>query len=95
MKNIWKITETSKLRRILPDGRIREYGKFRPSEKPGPTVGQRRVKEIDSVSGETTRVWMESYNDCGEVRIIHPYKPYDLGHLRIDSSTGKVIERWQ
>ncbi|OQX04937.1 MAG: hypothetical protein BWK80_52935 [Desulfobacteraceae bacterium IS3] len=94
MKHIWKIEEFSKVRRILPDGRIREYGKFRPSGKPGLTVGQRSVKEIDPVTGETIRVWMENYNDSGEVRIVHPYKPDDLGHLRVDPSTGKVIERW-
>lgn len=90
VSNSQKIKEINKFIVKFPDGRIREYGKLRPAKKLGPTIGQRYVKEIDPITGDTRRVWMENYNNKGEVIQVHPKYPEDIGHLKIDQKTSKV-----
>lgn len=84
-----RINEPGPFTTKLSDGTIREYGKFTPSIKPGPTAGRRAVKEI--IADKTKRVWMELYDKYGRVSGVHPKTPEDLGHFIINPKTGKII----
>ena len=84
-------------KRVLSDGRIREYSKEVPSTTPGPTRGASMVKETSPT--RNTRMWMESYGHNGEVVRVHPKaidgKPVDLPHYPLtykDIQEGKAIE---
>ena len=69
-------------KRVLSDGRIKEYSKEVPGTTPGPTRGASMVKETSPTGN--TRMWMESYGHNGEVVRVHPKaidgKPVDLPH---------------
>ncbi|MBA3943796.1 MAG: hypothetical protein H0X37_04460 [Herpetosiphonaceae bacterium] len=56
----------------LPDGRRRYYGKT--SSAKSSWTGLRRVKEWDPATGKT-RVWMETYDEEGRLRIVRPEYP--------------------
>jgi putative protein RhsD len=84
-------------KRVLSDGRIREYSKEVPSTTPGPTRGASMVKETSPTGN--TRMWMESYGHNGEVVRVDPKaidgKPVDLPHYPPtykDIQEGKAIE---
>jgi hypothetical protein len=79
--------------RVLTNGRIRYYDKFKPAATPGSTVGARMVVEVDATTGQVTRTWYESYDIQGRVVQVHPKRPKDLGHIQIDPQTGKEINR--
>jgi RHS repeat-associated protein len=57
--------------RVLPDGRIRYYGRESPSKTPGPTRGASRVTEYNPKTGQV-RSWHESYDQSGNVNRVHP-----------------------
>lgn len=79
--------------RVLANGRIRYYEKFKPATTPGPTAGARMVIEVNATTGQVTRTWVESYDSIGRVSQVHPKLPLDLGHIAIDTQTGKEINR--
>jgi RHS repeat-associated protein len=88
-----KVEDASKYTKVTSDGRILEYDKLRPAKTSGPSVGNRAVKEIDSKTGESKKVWMETYNEKGQVTKVHQYKPTDGGHLTVDPNSGKVTKK--
>ncbi|XTP08753.1 RHS repeat-associated core domain-containing protein [Streptomyces albus subsp. chlorinus] len=57
--------------RELPDGRYRFYGDVKEAQKPGVIAGRRLVREWDPDSGRT-RIWHESVDHEGRVRIVRP-----------------------
>ncbi|MEU3190852.1 DUF6531 domain-containing protein [Streptomyces sp. NPDC006992] len=57
--------------RELPDGRYRFYGEVTPAQKPGTIAGRRLVREWDPET-EMTRIWHESVDHEGRVRIVRP-----------------------
>lgn len=79
--------------KVLENCRIRYYEKLKPATTPGPTAGARMVVEVDAATGQVTRTWYESYDTQGRVVQVHPKRPRDLGHIKIDPQTGKEINR--
>lgn len=79
--------------KVLENGRVRYYEKFKPATSPGPTAGARMVVEVDAATGQVTRTWYESYDIQGRVVQVHPKRPRDLGHIQIDPHTRKEINR--
>lgn len=57
--------------RILPDGRVRSYGKEIPATNPGLTRGASRVSEYNPLTGQT-RSWHECYGHSGNIIRVHP-----------------------
>ena len=61
--------------RVLDGGsRVRTYGPFKAARTPGEMAGARTVREVNTVTGRS-RVWYETYDHVGRVRIVHPKKP--------------------
>ncbi|MGW4490337.1 RHS repeat domain-containing protein [Amycolatopsis sp. NPDC004368] len=57
--------------RELPDGRFRFYGEVATARTPGEMVGRRLVREWNPASG-ATRIWHETLDHSGNVRIVRP-----------------------
>jgi RHS repeat-associated protein len=66
--------------RELPDGRVRSYAKLRPARSFGEMAGNRKVREINPVTGQR-RVWMETYDYAGNVRIVSPKNGDEVHYL--------------
>ncbi|MGC3893446.1 RHS repeat-associated core domain-containing protein [Pseudomonas urmiensis] len=62
---------TSARERILPDGRIRYYGREALAKNPGPTRGRSRTTEYNPTTGQV-RVWEETYDHSGKINRVHP-----------------------
>jgi hypothetical protein len=80
--------------KLLQNCRVRYYDTYKPAKTQGKTAGARLVVEVDAITGNTLRTWYESYDNQGRVIRIHPKRPIDLGHLEIDPTTGKEVNRW-
>lgn len=57
--------------RELPDGRVRFYGEVAEARTPGEMVGRRLVREWNPETG-ATRIWHETLDHAGKVRIVRP-----------------------
>ncbi|MEV4757046.1 RHS repeat-associated core domain-containing protein [Micromonospora sp. NPDC049559] len=57
--------------RELPDGRVRFYGEISQARTPGEMVGRRLVREWNPDTG-ATRIWHETLDHAGNVRIVRP-----------------------
>lgn len=58
-------------KKTLPDGRIRYYGPEKVARQPGQTRGASVVTEYNPKTGDV-RMWIESYDQAGEVIRVHP-----------------------
>ena len=68
---------TSRYTRNLPDGRVRQYDRFRAARTRGQTIGSRYVREYNPRTGRS-RSWNENYYSNGNVR-----------HVRVQNNGGK------
>ncbi|SEC64081.1 RHS repeat-associated core domain-containing protein [Streptomyces melanosporofaciens] len=78
--------------RELENGRFRFYGKITPAAKEGEIMGRRLVREWDPAT-DSTRIWHESLDHSGRVRITRPDVKFTGGkkvHYLFDD-TGKLI----
>ncbi|MFE9890021.1 polymorphic toxin-type HINT domain-containing protein, partial [Streptomyces scopuliridis] len=57
--------------RQLSDGRVRFYGEVAKARTPGEMVGRRLVREWNPDTG-ATRIWHETLDHAGKVRIVRP-----------------------
>ena len=57
--------------RELSDGRVRFYGEITPARTPGEMIGRRLVREWNPETG-ATRLWHESLDQAGNIRIVRP-----------------------
>ncbi len=57
--------------KALESGRIRFYGNITPARNPGEMVGRRLVREWDPKT-DFTRIWHETLDTSGNVRIVRP-----------------------
>ncbi len=57
--------------RILPNNKVRYYGRENLANKPGKTRGRKYVTELDRSTGRV-RTWMECYDHSGKVNRVHP-----------------------
>jgi hypothetical protein len=57
--------------RGLLDGRVRFYGEITEARTPGEMVGRRLVREWNPDTG-ATRIWHETLDHTGNVRIVRP-----------------------
>uniref|UniRef100_UPI00374E0B94 RHS repeat-associated core domain-containing protein n=1 Tax=Streptomyces millisiae TaxID=3075542 RepID=UPI00374E0B94 len=57
--------------RELENGRIRFYGRIAEARNPGEMVGRRMVREWDPATG-AKRIWHETLDQQGNVRIVRP-----------------------
>lgn len=57
--------------RELPDGRVRFYGEIVEARTPGEMFGRRLVREWDPRTG-ATRIWHETVDHLGNIRIVRP-----------------------
>jgi pretoxin HINT domain-containing protein len=57
--------------RELPDGRFRFYGEISKARTPGEMVGRRLAREWNPETG-ATRIWHETLDYAGNVRIVRP-----------------------
>jgi hypothetical protein len=57
--------------RELPDGRFRFYGEISKARTPGEMVGRRLVREWNPDTS-ATRIWHETLDHAGNVRIVRP-----------------------
>lgn len=57
--------------KVLEGGRIRFYGNVTPARNPGEMVGRRLVREWDPKT-DSTRIWHETLDTAGNVRIVRP-----------------------
>ncbi|MEV6168305.1 polymorphic toxin-type HINT domain-containing protein [Streptomyces sp. NPDC051954] len=57
--------------KVLENGRIRFYGKISPARNPGEMIGRRVVREWDPAT-DATRIWHETLDGAGNVRIVRP-----------------------
>ncbi|CAG6397843.1 DUF6531 domain-containing protein [Streptomyces cocklensis] len=57
--------------RELQDGRIRFYGLVAEAKTPGEMLGRRVVREWDPAT-DSTRIWQETVDHSGRVRIVRP-----------------------
>ncbi|MFF0004671.1 DUF6531 domain-containing protein [Streptomyces tibetensis] len=55
----------------LADGRFRFYGEVTPARNPGEMIGRRLVREWDPATG-AKRIWHETLDANGKVRIVRP-----------------------
>ncbi|MBC9731521.1 hypothetical protein H8R17_45120, partial [Streptomyces sp. TRM68367] len=55
----------------LGNGRIRFYGNVTPARNPGEMIGRRLVREWDPGT-DSTRIWHETLDTSGNVRIVRP-----------------------
>lgn len=55
----------------LATGRFRFYGEITPARNPGEMIGRRLVREWDPVTG-AKRIWHETLDANGKVRIVRP-----------------------
>jgi tetratricopeptide (TPR) repeat protein len=65
--------------RELEDGAIRYYERIKPADKVGRMLGARRVREWNPSTGQA-RVWFETIDDAGKVRIVRPETGGDKVH---------------
>ncbi|MFN8077532.1 MAG: DNRLRE domain-containing protein [Kineosporiaceae bacterium] len=82
-----------KVTRVLKDGRIRTYGRFRPARTPGRTAGNRHVKELNPSTGRT-RHWEESYDHDGRVIQVHPKRGSTPTKHYVFDGYGRKIGSW-
>lgn len=61
--------------KILQNGRIRYYDKYKPAKIPGKTAGACLVVEVDATTGNVIRTWYESYDQQNRVIRITPNAP--------------------
>ena len=78
--------------RGLPDGRIRYYGEFRKSQKPGRTFGQRNVREWNPQT-DKERTWLESLNHKGHVIRVRPIAKGKKRHFEFNDK-GEFVKSW-
>ncbi|MEU1630203.1 putative T7SS-secreted protein [Streptomyces sp. NPDC020096] len=74
--------------RELDSGRIRFYGEVSPARTPGVMIGRRLVREWDPDTG-AKRVWHETLDSNGNVRIVRPDVNVTNGvkvHYRFDEN---------
>ncbi|WP_227870179.1 hypothetical protein, partial [Streptomyces otsuchiensis] len=57
--------------RQLENGRYRFYGEVSAARNPGEMIGRRLVREWDPAS-DATRIWHETLDGAGNVRIVRP-----------------------
>ena len=57
--------------RVLPDGRIRYYGREKPPKNPSPTRDASTVTKYNPNTGRF-RSWYESYDQSGNVNRVYP-----------------------
>ncbi len=74
--------------RELPDGRIREYGKFEPANKEGEMSGARKVRETNPRTG-VRRSSYETYDHSGRVRSVRPLTGSERGPHYIFRPDGR------
>lgn len=55
----------------LENGRVRFYGEISPAQKPGEMIGRRVVREWNPET-DSTRIWMETLDHAGNIRIVRP-----------------------
>jgi RHS repeat-associated protein len=55
----------------LANGRFRFYGEVTPARNPGEMIGRRLVREWDPATG-VKRIWHETLDTTGKVRIVRP-----------------------
>ena len=84
--------DAGKYSKKLPDGRIRSYDKFRPANNLGPMVGNRKVKEYNPLTNKS-RVWFETYDKSGKVRIVRPVEKGKKNHYMFDKK-GRYNGKW-
>jgi len=73
--------------KVLENGRVRFYGKITPASNPGEMVGRRLVREWDPAT-DATRIWHETLDGAGNVRIVRPDVSVTGGkkvHYKFDS----------
>jgi len=73
--------------RELENGRIRYYGDLSLARTPGEMVGRRLVREWDPSSG-ATRMWHETLDGTGTIRIVRPVTPGPKTHYMFDANGG-------
>jgi hypothetical protein len=74
--------------RELDNGRYRFYGQVTPARSSGEMVGRRLVREWDPRS-DTARIWHETLDSSGRVRIVRPDVQHTGGkkiHYMFDAS---------
>ncbi len=74
--------------RKMANGSIRQYEKFRPASKRGEMLGAQKVREIKP-NGQT-RVWYQTYDKQGRVRIVRPFDGKGYRHYLFDKK-GRYI----
>jgi hypothetical protein len=77
--------------KMLADGRVRKYEKFKPAANPGKMIGSRKVKEV-APNGKK-RVWYETYDKHGRVRQVRPFDNNGYRHYTFDKK-GKFTGKW-
>lgn len=82
------VEERAPYSRTLPDGRIREYGKFKPARTEGEMAGARRVRETNPRT-KARRSWYEVYDKSGRVRSVRPLTGQNKGPHYIFRSDGR------
>ncbi|MFC7257775.1 DUF6531 domain-containing protein [Streptomyces lutosisoli] len=78
--------------RELANGRFRFYGEITPARNPGEMIGRRLVREWDPATG-AKRIWHETLDTNGKVRIVRPDVSVTGGkkvHYQFDRN-GKLI----
>ncbi|MEV0566863.1 RHS repeat-associated core domain-containing protein [Dactylosporangium sp. NPDC050588] len=81
--------------RELPDGRVRFYGEVAKARTAGEMVGRRLVREWNPANG-ATRIWNETLDHAGRVRIVRPDVVATGGskvHYMFDA-VGKYTGKW-
>ncbi|KZB80374.1 hypothetical protein AVL48_12800 [Amycolatopsis regifaucium] len=81
--------------RELSDGRVRFYGEIAEARTAGEMLGRRLVREWDPSTG-VTRIWHETLDHAGNVRIVRPDVDVTNGkkiHYSFDS-LGNYTGRW-
>jgi hypothetical protein len=76
----------------LENGAIRYYGRLVQAEKEGEMVGRRLVREWNPATG-AKRMWHETLDANGTVRIVRPVTTGDKVHFLFDAA-GKYLGKW-
>ncbi|WP_232923853.1 DUF637 domain-containing protein, partial [Pseudomonas syringae] len=95
LSGLQKAQQTAAVTKTLPDGRIRYYTQEVPARTEGATRGASFATEYNPATG-STRQWMESYDNSGNVIRVHPKsingQPVSAQHY---PPTGAELENWK
>lgn len=86
------LLDAGKHSKRLPDGRVRSYDRLRTAKNPGAMVGSRKVKEYNQVTNKS-RVWFETYDKSGRVRIVRPVQKGKKNHYMFNKK-GRYDGKW-